>query len=130
MPPLTPSIASKETPEELIGALTSSLNAEGCLPTISQDIAKALVTNQGYDTAEALSEMEQADLSAIVLRGQQKRVIRALFAGVDAPWVASTPPPASPPVGAPAEAPSVAVTHCGEASCIQRRDTSKAAFPR
>ena len=62
MPPLTLSIASQDTPEELIGALTSSLNAEGCLPTISQDIARTLVTTEGYATAEALSEMEQADL--------------------------------------------------------------------
>ena len=92
---LTDELESAATPAELKGKVQALLQDTIPVPQ-AKELAKHLVEDCGYDTPDALREMDLADLvAAVPAVGHRKRVSRALFSGA-----VLTPAVAAAPIGA------------------------------
>ena len=78
---LTEELGSAASPAELKGKVQALLQDTIPVPQ-AKDLAKHLVGDCGYDTPDALREMDLADLvAAVPAVGHRERVSRALFSG-------------------------------------------------
>ena len=88
---LTPGLEAAATPDDLKGRIEGLIGAT-VPPAQAKDLAQHIVETCGYDTPEALQDMDLADLvQAVPAVGHRKRVSRALFNGIVLqPQVAAT----------------------------------------
>ena len=118
MPPITPSISTAGHDQaELTGVIKARLGQVGVPASLCGAIATDIVETAGFDTPEAIRDMEEGQLQrAGVKEGHLKRVCRALFNDAEQPWAPVTPElaAAQPPAAAPPEA---VVTKDAEFTC-------------
>ena len=121
MPPITPSISTAGHDQaELTGVIKARLGQVGVPASLCGAIATDIVETAGFDTPEAIRDMEEGQLQrAGVKEGHLKRVCRALFNDAEQPWAPVTPElaAAQPPAAAPPEAVTVTVTKDAEFTC-------------
>jgi hypothetical protein len=105
---LTSTLAALDKPEELRGGIQAEL-AKTIPVAQAKELVVHLVDTCGYDTPQALQEMDYKELNAAVLSiGHRKRVSRALFNGqtlqpAAEPAVTGAPPELNVTVTAPAQ---------------------------